>query len=360
PGRPLLAVSPDGRQLVFVANNQLYSRSFSEREARPIRGTNEDVTSPFFSPDGRWIGFYSLANLSLKKIAISGGAPITICPAGNPFGVRWESGDEILFGEFGKGILRVSANGGKPEVIVAVKSGETAFGPQLLPGGTVLLFTLATGNGADRWDTAQIVAQRLATEERKVLGTGSDARYVPSGHLVYAIGNSVFALPFDAAKLTVTGNPVVLLSGVRRAWGNNIGDANRATVTGAAQFAFSNTGLMTYFMENAAASVVTLAFVDLQGVVRPLGLASRNYGHPRLSPDGKQLAFQTSDGDEQIIWVYDLTGSTAPRRLTLDGKSLSPIWTPDGKRITFVSYRDGIGNIFWQPADGSGSAERLL
>ena len=125
--------------------------------------------------------------------------------------------DGIVFGQANKGIMRVSANGGTPEVLVSVKDGEQAYGPQILPGGETVLFTLATGTAAERWDKAQIVTQSLRSGERKTLvDGGSDGRYVPTGHLVYAIGGIVFAVPMDVRRLEVTGGPVPIVEGVRR------------------------------------------------------------------------------------------------------------------------------------------------
>src|SRR5207249_4414905 len=136
------------------------------------------------------------------------------------------------------GIMRVSANGGKPEVIVTAKANERAHGPQMLPDGKTVLFTLAVGiTGSERWDKAQIVAQSLKTGERKTLVEGgSDARYLPTGHLVYALGGVLFAIPFDAARLQVSGGPVPIIEGVRRAGGG----------TGTAHFSVSPTGSLVY------------------------------------------------------------------------------------------------------------------
>src|SRR5262249_53222880 len=144
-GRHAVAFSPDGVNVVYSANQQLYLRAMGEIEARPIQGTRQEgqgVDTPFFSPDGRWIGFYSLADATIKKVRVTGGAAVKICDADNPFGAAWSPDDQIFIGQGPKGILRVSANGGKPETVVSVKSRETAHSPQLLPGGDGLLFTL--------------------------------------------------------------------------------------------------------------------------------------------------------------------------------------------------------------------------
>ena len=194
----VVAVSRDGSQFVYLANEQLYLRSMDEIEARPIQGTTEGlVASPFFSPGGQWVAYWSRRDRQLKKIATSGGAPMTLCDATSPFGASWGADDTILFGQR-EGIMRVSANGGNPELLVATEEGEQVHGPQMLPDGESLLFTITITNvaGQTRWDEAQIVAESLESGERKVLWTGgSDARYVQTGHLVYALEDVLFAIP---------------------------------------------------------------------------------------------------------------------------------------------------------------------
>ena len=215
-----LALSPDGTRLVYVANSQLYLRSMSDLEARPITGAQVRGTpfDPVFSPDGQSIAFFSQVDGAVKKIAVSGGAADTICQvddAPRVLGMTWDAGG-IVFGQT-KGIMRVSANGGQPEVLVSVKDGEVMYGPQVLPGGEWLLFTLATAATADGWDKAQIVVQSLKSSERKTLVSGgSDGRYLPTGHLVYALGGVLFAVPFDLPRLAVTGGPVPIVEGVKR------------------------------------------------------------------------------------------------------------------------------------------------
>ena len=192
-------------------------------DARPIPGIDGSysVVNPVFSPDGRSIVFWSGGDQTLKRIAVTGGAPVTIAAVANPVGMSWGS-DGIVLGGGTKGVLRVSPNGGTPEVVVSTKGDEVAHGPQVLPGGKAVLFTLAKASSVlDRWDKAKIVVQSLASGERKVLiDGGSDARYVPSGHLLYALSGVVLAVPFDLRSLQVSGGPVPIVEGVRRAGRN--------------------------------------------------------------------------------------------------------------------------------------------
>jgi len=144
-GGHTITLSPDGTNLVYAANQQLYIRNVAEWEARLIPGTAQAAEEPFFSPDGQWVGFYAASERKLKKIPITGGASVTICDADPLYGASWTANDRILFGQLSKGILQVSANGGKPDTLFTPQSGEVAHGPQLLPGGDEVLFTLSRG-----------------------------------------------------------------------------------------------------------------------------------------------------------------------------------------------------------------------
>ena len=354
-GRHNISVSPDGQAIVYVADGELYLRRMSDVEARPINGTKEDVNTPFFSPDGQWIAYYSVPEGKLKKIALTGGAPVTIAAAINPFGAVWLAGDRILVGQGPQGIASVSANGGTLDTAIKVADGEFAHGPQMLPDGDHVLFTLAKGTGSARWDQGQVVVQSLRTGARGVvINGGSDARYVPTGHIVYGLGANLLAVPFDAAALKATGGPVPVVEGVGRSSPSN---------TAAMFLGFSANGTLAYFVGSGAVDTAfTLTVVDRKGAALKLPLQPAVYTYPRVSPDGKQLAVQVDAEDSgSNIWIYDMAGAVAPRRLTFGGTNRSPAWTPDGRQIVFISNREHNANaIFRQSADGSGSAERLI
>jgi serine/threonine-protein kinase len=354
-GRPVIAISPDGQNIVYQANRQLYLRSMTAVDARPMEGTNLDAADPFFSPDGKWLGFYAVAERKLKKIAITGGSAVTVSEVDFPFSANWTGEGQILLADPRKGIIRVSANGGTPETLIAAKAGEVMLGPQLLPDRDHVLFTVSsqTSTGAALYsDKAQIVAQSLKSGERKTLVEGgADARYVATGHLVYAIGNVLFAVPFDLAKVQVTGGPVPVVEGVERAAapGNS----------GPARYAISDQGTLIYVLERVATQRI-LSLAERNGAVKPLPLPPKRYVSPRLSPDGRKLVVQTEDvPDKGVLWVYDIAGTTDIQQLTLTGNNIRPIWTPDSKRVTFASDRDGPMSIYSQPVDGSGVAEPL-
>ena len=352
---PSVAISPDGSKLVYIANNQLYLRLLSELQARAIPGTLGTTTpsSPTFSPDSQSVAFFTgFGDRSIKKIAVSGGAGFTICPATQPGGISWDA-DGILFGQSGKGILRVSENGGQPTVIAEVKNGEVAYGPQLLPGGDWMLFTVATAATREGWDKAQIVVQSLKTAERKTLITGgSDGRYLPTGHIVYALGGVLFAVSFDPRALTVTGRPVPILEGVKR---SNSGSS--ATT----HLGISGTGSLVFVPGPASTSSgrFDLALFGRDGTVTKLKLPPAQYESPRLSPNGKQIAVGTDDGKDASVWIHDMSGAASIRRLTLAGRNRVPVWSPDGQHVAFQSDREGDLAIFWQRADGTAPAERL-
>lgn len=353
-GRQVIAISPDGAQIAYVADLRLHLRQISDLDARPIPGGEAEggVLHPAFSPDGRHIVFWSGADQTLKKIPTTGGAPVTLCAATRPFGVRWQQ-DGILFGQHDKGILMVSENSGQPELLVSVKPPEVAYGPQLLPDGETVLFTLAKGTGYEQWDTAQVVAQSRKTGQRRVLIDGaSDARYVPTGHLVYAQGGVLFAMPFDTKRLSTSGLRVPVVEGVRRSDGGQ---------TGVAQFSVSNGGSLVYVPGPIShlSSRGALAFFDRTGVVEKLKVPPNAFETLRVSPDGRRVAVGTHDARAANIWIYDLSGASSIRQLTFGGQNRFPVWTADGQRVAFQSDREGDRGIFWQRVDGTEPAQRL-
>ena len=356
----VIALSPDGARLVYVANRQLYLRSMGEVEAKPITGTNLDAASPFFSPDGQWIGFFSIGDSMLRKIPIGGGSPVILCKVEAPWGATWH-GDTIFAASGTHGIMRVSKDGGEPEFVVKLNPGEVAYGPQVLDDGRLLLYALATESGSDRWDQAQIIVQTIASGERRiVLRGGSAASYLStdavhgSGHLLYAVGNSLLAAPFDVTRLELRGAPVPVIEPVTRS-------SNSSLQSGVAHYAISATGMLAYLpgRSSGASLPKIVALAGLDGRIETLGVPAQPYIHPRLSPDGRQLVVGTDDGKDANVWVYDLEARGSLRRLTFGGRNQYPIWTRDGRFITFQSNRDGDDAIFRQLADGSGPAERL-
>jgi len=349
----LVALSPDGARMAYVATpSRLYLRSMTDVEPTTIPGTERylGVRDPVFSPDGGSIAFYAVADQTLKRITVAGGTATTLCAADVPTGITWGP-DGIVFGQGRKGIMRVSASGGTPELLVRLEDGETAQAPQILPGGEQLLLTLASGTAQDRWDRARIVVQSLKSGERHTLVEGgSDARYLPTGHIVYALGGRLFAIAFDPQRLTVKGDAVAVVEGVSR---------NTGGLTGAASFSVSGNGSLVYVPGPVSAwALLDIGLMDRKGTMEPLKLPPGEYAWPRVSPDGRRIALVNDDDTPAAVWIYNLSGRSAIQRLTSDGNNRFPIWTSDSARVAFQSDRDGDSAIFWQPIDG-GTAERL-
>ena len=361
--RPAIAVSPDGTRLAYIANSQVYVRSMSEAASRPLKTTGGVNTSPFsltnlaFSPDSRSIAYWQSGQI--KTVEVAGAAPVAICDAENPMGMSW-SGDAIFFADT-RSIRRVPAGGGEPEVIVAMGDQEAAFRPQMLPGGKTLLYTLsASGGGPERWDTARVVAHALDSGVRTtLLEGGTDARYVPSspgadsGHLVYAVSGVLFARPFDVSRLAVTGSAVSVVEGVQRGAG--------VMGAGTAHFSVSDTGTLAYFPGPVmgGGSNLQIVLIDRSGAAQVANVPAGPVSVPRMSPDGRMIAFGRDDGRDVSIWVQDIAGSGSARRLTFGGRDRYPAWTADSRRVVFQSDREGDLALFWQRADQPGSAERL-
>ncbi|MDA2925329.1 protein kinase, partial [Acidobacteria bacterium AH-259-L09] len=350
--RPNLAISPDGSRIVYCANRdgtlQLYLRLIDQLEATPIPGT-EGALAPFFSADGEWVGFY--AGGKLKKVSLRTGASLTLCDGPAAWGASWAPTDKILFVPgAAMGIWQVSAGGGERQVLVApdFKKGERSYRwPQVLPGSKAVLFTIGSTTSAS-YDDANIAVLSLETGEHWiVVKGGSYARYAPTGHLVYARAGELLAVPFDLERLKITGPPVSILQGVMM-----------NPRSGAAQFAFSADGSLLYAPGESKMDEHTLLWIDRQGKVQPLPFSGVNDRGFRLSPDGRRLAVAIA-GPNVDVWVYDLVRGTSDR-LTFDTAiDTSPVWTPDGKQVTFASNRAGTMDLYWTSADGSGSPVRL-
>jgi len=348
-GRPVVAISPDGTRIAYVANRRLYTRALWEAEAKPIAGTDfvSAILNPVFSPDGQMIAFWQIADGTIKRSALVGGAAVTICRATAPFGMSWTR-DGILIGQ-GDRIVRCDPSGSTPETIVTAQDGEVIVEAQRLPGTDAVLFTAAPRGDVDQFAKAQVVVQSLDDGRRTVVvERGVAGRYLPSGHLIYAAGGVLFAAAFDPrAPTAVTGVPVI--------------EGVRATGSGGVHISISETGSLLYVPASAAVGLSErdLALLDLKGGVSPLKLPPAPYEHPRLSPDGTHVAFNSDTGTDAIVWIYDVSGTTAMRRLTLVGRNRFPVWSPDAQYLAFQSDREGDLGIFRQRADGTGTAERL-
>jgi serine/threonine-protein kinase len=354
---PGIALLPDDSGLVYASQrpgastSQLFFRPLDRLEPVEIRGT-EGGTSPFVSPDGRWIGFIVEQEGKLKKVPVGGSAAFTICDASNLTGATWLADDSIVFATGGGDIhalWRVAAAGAAP-ISLAQPDGKTELGfawPEVLPGGRDILFAIQRP-GLD-YSGASIAVLRLDTGERRVILDGGTSPHYVDKHLLFARAGEMLAVPFDLRAQQIAGGPVPVISGVAT-------DMR----TGSAQIGLSPSGSVAYAPGSDAGISRTLAWVDRHGDVKPLAVPHRTYAGPRISPDGQSAALAVSDvaGVNQV-WLYAFSRGTLSR-LTFEAEEAeTPVWTPDGKRITYAAGRQ-LGRRFMSiPADGSGPPELL-
>ncbi|MCI0698126.1 protein kinase [candidate division KSB1 bacterium] len=332
-GRPALALSPDGSNLVYVADlggkTQLYRRPMDQFEAAPIPGT-EGAYNPFFSPDGQWVGFFS--GNELKKVSISGGAPISLCEVINPYGASWGADNRIMFTNSERGsLLWISASGGTPQVLAEKQ--PSYIWPEILPGGKAALVS-----------GVSIIS--LETGEKKtLLDRGDNPKYVSTGHLIYAQDGRLEAVPFDLDNLKVVGSPVPVLDNLRM-----------EATWGATQYALSNGGTLVY-LAGVFQDESKLIWSHRKGHTEQLQFPAETHGNFQLSPNGKRLAIRVINM-QRDIWIFDLLRGSRSK-LTTEGNNGGAVWTPDDKWVTFASDRAGALNIFMQSVDGSGEIKQL-
>jgi len=354
-GRPVVALSPDGAHLVYVADTgthtALYIRKMNELDARMIPGT-EGASGPFFSPDGQSVGFISSG--TLKKVAVSGGAPVAIQRGVPPVtgGAAFSSdGSVIMNYSINSGLARVVSDETE-QVLLTEPSAAVGEGshrwPHLLPGEQTVLLVIDRGGS---FDEATIAALSLDTGEiQPVIEGGTQPVYVETGHLVFARNGVVLAAPFDLSRLTVSGPAVPLLDGVAT-----------DPETGAAHYAVSRTGSLVYVRGAVWSPEHALVRVTRSGVVSDIFREERSLRNPAVSPDGSRIALTISDGSNSDVWMYEMSRG-ALRRLTFDpGEDFNPVWSPDGERIALASETtNGSPQIHWLPVDGSAAIEPAL
>jgi Tol biopolymer transport system component/DNA-binding winged helix-turn-helix (wHTH) protein len=347
-----VALSPDGSRLAYAAwrneERQLFLRSMDQPVVIPIPGTQGVQGAPFFSPDGKWIGF--VAGGKLLKAPVAGGPPVEICRALNSKGASWGPDNTIVFAPnaFG-GLWRVSAFGGTPTRLTTLDTKRlerTHRLPEILPNGKAVLFTIGTMR-MDSYDDAIIEVLSLETGQRQlVLERGTNPHYSSTGHLVFARQGALFAVPFDPLRLVVTGPSVKVLDGV---------DQNNG---GAAAFGLSMNGSIIYAPRYPHRYEQKVLWVDRRGNAQPLMSATGDFEWPRLSPDSRRLALLTQGATDRVS-VYDLSRNTLTR-LTFKSSAGWPLWTPDGQHVTYACLGTSHQGLCWVSTDARSDEELLL
>jgi serine/threonine-protein kinase len=352
-GRRAVAISRDGQQIVYSAQDGLYLRRLDSFESRLIPGTSNTI-NPAFSPDGGRIAVTSLQESKSIDLA-TGTATALRIPRSNMGGIL----GSLSWNEYGLiqtlgagGVFLFPPGATDSSRIVELAPGEAASSAQMLPGGKHVLMTLLTLTPLRPGSaTGQVLVQSLESGSRTpVVPNGSDARYVPSGHIVYAANGALYAVDFDVQTLRTIGSPLVVAEGVRA---TNI-------INATTHYGVSDNGVLVYVpgQRLPPALALDLVRVDRNGDVTHLHLPPAPYEAPRVSPDGRQVAISADDGTEANVWIHDLS-SSGVRKLTVTGRNRFPVWSPDGRRLAYQSDREGDLAIFAQAADGSSPPSRL-
>jgi serine/threonine-protein kinase len=361
-GGPPLALSRDGRRLAFNVMEagpslNLYLRSLDQLEsASVVAGGSRGSfgVSPFFSPDGQWLAYFSGTGLVKRT---QGGAPIQLVEVETVRGGDWSASGSIVYshdgeGDAAEGLFLIPAAGGERVPLTSTKVDENVHEhhrwPQWLPGDRAVVFTNLV-HGAER--TFRIEAVEVEGGERKLIHQGGYfARYVATGHLLFANEGTIYALAFDPRRLEASGAPMPVLQGVAENPG-----------LGSASFSVADDGLLAYVGGSDALREFPIVWTDRQGQTQSLLDTRGVYGGPMLSQSGDRLAVCIPRGDDWDVWVYDIERGVFTRLTFGAGYDADVVWSPDGREIAFTSDReDGVATIFRTRSDGSGEAVRVL
>jgi len=350
---PSVAISRDGSKIVVAVERgraqELHLRELAGSEWKRLAASG-DASSPFFSPDGSWVGFFTAGNLN--RVSVAGGNPQVVCAV---TATQRRIGNTAVWGEDGwityagwpaPGLWRCPSAGGTREQLNGSESAAGSrpvidSGPIWLPGGSTVLF------GAWTAGKAEIEALSLAQARRRVvIGPASSPSYAGTGHLLLGWDNQILAVPFDANTLGTRGAPLAVVDGVRM----GVGFSPRA------DYAVSDNGTLVYFAGRE--TLTRLVTTDRTGRVAPLPLPSDDYRTPALSPDGQRVAVEILRGAGRDVWIADLRRGSVSR-LTSDEDSTAPLWSPDGNDIVYTSSQPGQYNLFKKGVDRGGAPARL-
>jgi serine/threonine-protein kinase len=343
----VVTISPDSRTLAYLTEG-LWLRSLGRTKPRVVPDST-NARSPAFSYDSRQIAYWDSGHV--KRALIEGGRPIIVgALRERPMGMHWADDDFIYVGRADRGIWRLPSAGGEPERVLELNEGEYAHGPELLPGGEWMMFSLSRGVRA--WVEGSIVAQSRKTNERRVLvQRGREARYLRNGYLTYVQDSTLFAAPFDPEKLEVTGAAAAMETDVHTS-----GDDD----TGASSYDVSDDGVLVVAPPTGlGARMSRLTWLDREENEEPLSIGPRRFAAAKVSPEGTRIAAQLNDIDGTHIWIISVDRDGA-QRLTTTGRNTYPVWSHDGRHVYFASVRDGVNNIWRRLADLSAPAEMVL
>jgi eukaryotic-like serine/threonine-protein kinase len=340
-GHPTLAFSPDGHYLAYVAwvgdHTQLYLRNMISAEIKAVAGS-EDARGPFFSPDGQWLGFS--AGNKLKKTSMGGGVPVPLEDVSNMNnGAVWKD-EQIYFNtDESEGIYKVPSSGGTRSLVASPFSTTGYTFPEMLPNGELLV-------GYTNWSDIGIInrSDPKAQPQTLHLTNSNYARYVPTGHLLYATPGKLMAIRFDLKSMRTQGAPEIIL------------DDLRTEEQGACQYALSLDGTLVY-ARGEHANVGSFVWLDRHGGMTAVGLPKRHYGTFSLSHDGRRMAYVVNDMGQLDIYIYEFGGSET--RFTSSGRNSYPIWSPDDSKLIYLTRKDGIWNAYQKPLEGSQGATSL-
>jgi serine/threonine-protein kinase len=339
-----LAISADGTRLAFVTQRGLVVRSRDRLDATVVASRNLVQGSPFFSPDGQWLGFKGWN--ALRKVPVVGG-PVSVVQDQRLSAVGTWVGDDIIFSDI-TGVFRTPASGGEPVALVMAAASEQIMSVEVLPSRRAILYTVVparniTSPYAASSPSARIEALDLSSGERHiVLRGGGRPRYTRTGHLLYASAGTLYATAFDVDHLSTRGNAVPVVD-----------------TDGLLDYSVSSEGTLIYQSARAERRG-ELVWVDRQGRVTSLGAPLKGYAYPSISPDGTRVAIDVADALERDIWMWDMTRKTM-ERVTNDAAGNALVtWSRDGRYVAYSSDQSGISNVYRQPVDGSGPPERLI
>jgi Tol biopolymer transport system component len=353
-GRSLVAVSPDSRLIAYVSNNRVNIRPADRLDALPLQGTEgQGGLAPrglFFSRDSQWIAFST--QTQLKKISVNDGAAqvlATFPGSEMPTGASWSDDGTILYAG-SAGIWRVAENGGTPALLV--KDDKRRFvNPQLLPGGRAILFSTRPLNSSAGWDLADIIVRNLDDGSEQRIATGTSARYVPTGHVVFVVRGVVTALAFDVRTMRAFGGPIPLEEGV----------VESPLQNGVAHFDVTGAGTLAFVTAAVATPNRTPVWIDRQGRETPLGAEARTYLYPRLSPDESRIVFDVGNAGNRDIWVWDVKQGAMRSLTTGIEQERAPLFTHDSSHIIHTITTGGSSHsLVSRSADGVGDVRTLL